>query len=82
MKCSRATMSSVACLRLQDFLTLSHIPHDFRKPNTEHKMCVLIFSTNLSESFMILRRTKPRMVKYVYWLSCKVPLIVSDFNKT
>jgi len=82
MKSARATMSSVACLGLQNFSTLSHIPYDFRKTNTEHKMCVLIFSTNLSESFMILRRTKPRMVKYVYWSSCKVSLIVSDFNKT
>ena len=29
------------------FPTLSHSPHDFRKKVTDHKMCVLIFSTTL-----------------------------------
>ena len=28
-------------------ITLSHKRHDFRKTVTDHKMCVLIFSTNL-----------------------------------
>ena len=39
---------SVACPAVQYFCTLSHKQHDFRgkKPLTEHKMCVLIFSTS------------------------------------
>ena len=32
---------------------------------TEHKMCVLISSTNLSETFLILRRNERDMIKYV-----------------
>ena len=39
------------------FSTLSHKRHDFRKYVTEHKMCVLIFSTTLSKTFVILRIT-------------------------
>ena len=39
------------------FFTLSHKLSDFRKNVTEHKMCVLIFSTTFfSETFLILRR--------------------------
>jgi hypothetical protein len=38
------------------FSTLSHKRCDFRKKVTEHKMCVLIFSTTFSKTFLILRR--------------------------
>jgi len=46
---------------------------DFEKKVIEYKMCVLIFSKTLSESFCILRQIGRDMVKNVYWSSCKVP---------
>ena len=38
------------------FSTLSDKWHDFQKEVTEHEMCVFIFSTILSKTFLILRR--------------------------
>ena len=55
------------------FPTLSHKRHDFRKQVTEHKMCVLIFSANLSQTFLILRRNERDMIKNLYLSSCKEP---------
>ena len=43
--------------------------------------CVLIFSTNLSETFFILRRTKLDVIKSVYWFSCKIPVILVRFSR-
>jgi hypothetical protein len=38
------------------------------------KLCVLIFSTSLSETFLILRRTEGDIIKNVYGSSCRVVL--------
>ena len=52
--------------------TLSHKWHDFREKVIEHKMCVLIFSTTLSETFLILRRIRQGVILNIHWSSCKV----------
>jgi hypothetical protein len=76
----RIILSSVACLTLPYFSTLSHKGHDFRKNVIEHKMCVLIFSTtfvwNISHS-----KNWARYIN-VHRSSCKVPVILVRFKET
>jgi len=44
-----------------------------------HTMCVLIFSTILSETFRILRLTERDTIVNVYLTLCKVPAILVRF---
>ena len=55
----RTVFLCMACLDPHYFPTLSHKWQDFRgkkKKVTEHKICVVICNTNISETFRILRR--------------------------
>ena len=71
--------SFVAPLLPPYFSTLSHARRDFLEKVTEHKMCVFIFSTTLSETFLILRRIQPDIVINVKMSFCKVPVILVGF---
>ena len=55
-------MSSVAGPALHYFPTLSHKRHDFRgkKNVTEHKVCVLIFSTTLAQNISLTKKNSAR----------------------
>ena len=46
-----------------------------KKKVTEHTMCVLSSPTNLSETFLILRRNERDMIQNVCWYSSKVTVI-------
>jgi transposase len=82
MQCACAIMSSVACTAVQFFFTLSHKRDDFRKKKLLNiKYFVSILSTNLSETFLTVRRTEQDM-KYYTGLHVKYPLVLSDFNET
>ena len=67
-----AILSSVACLPLQYFSTLSHERHDFRGGEvTEHKMCVLIsfttFVWNISHSKKNWARYDKKRILVFMW---------------
>jgi len=62
------------------FSTLSHKRHDFQKPVTEHRMCVLIFSTTFVWNIFILWIIRRDTIIYVYRYSCKVPVILVRFS--
>ena len=53
-----------------------------RKKVIEYKTCVLIFSTNLSKKFLILRRIRRDIIIHVKSLHVKYPLLLSDFYET
>ena len=76
MQCACAILPSVACPALHYFSVLSHKRHDSRKTVIEYKICVLIVSTILSETFLILKRAERNMIINVYRSSCKVPVIL------
>jgi len=65
-------------------LTLSHKRHDFRKKkkNTEHKTCVLIFSTTFVRNIFHSEKKRARYEKIYVGLHVTCPLFLSDINKT
>jgi hypothetical protein len=71
---------SVTCLAAQCLSTLSYKRQGLRKKFIEHKMCVLIFSTNQSETFLILRRIQRNIIIIVNWSTCEVRVILVMFS--
>jgi len=67
-------LSFVAYPAVPHFSTLSHKQHHYRKKITEHKMCVLIFSINLSETCLSLRWIQ-RYILNLHTSSCEVPFV-------
>jgi len=66
MRMRRITLSSVVCLSVPNFPTLYHKRHYFHENIFEYKMCVLIFSATLSETFLILTRIQRDTVTNVH----------------
>ena len=67
------------------FFTIISKQSNFPKTVMEHKMCVLINCTTLSQTFLILRRTGRDVMKNVCWFSCAmqvVVVVVSGSNET
>jgi hypothetical protein len=73
-------LTSVAYLPLPYFSTLSHKGHDFQKNKlVEYKICVLIFSITLSQTFLVLRRIQRDSTINLVTYSRKLPVIVERF---
>jgi len=74
-----AVLSSVVCLAIPYFSTLSYKRHDFQPKIIVHKMCILIFSTNVSKIFFILRRIQHDIIIKTQRSSFKVTVIIVRF---
>ena len=70
-------LSSVNCLAVPYFSTLSHKWDDFLKKVIEHKRCVLISSKTFVQTFLILRRNKRDIAINVQTSPRKVPVILN-----
>jgi hypothetical protein len=79
-KCVSVFLHYLADMQLAYFPTLSHKLHDFRKKLLNIKC--MIFSTTFVWNILILRRNQRHIIINVHKSSCKVPLFLSDFNKT
>ena len=76
-------LSSVSYMVLPYLSALSHIRHGFRGGEgfSEHKLCVLIFSTILSQMSFIPTRIGRDLITNVHSSSCKFPVILTSFFK-
>jgi hypothetical protein len=75
----RIILSSIGCLAPPYLPVFSHNWHDIQHVVPEHKMCVLVFSTTLSATFLILSRE----ITTVHRFCVELPLLLAFFcNKT
>jgi hypothetical protein len=74
--------SSVAYPAAQYFSTLSNKRQDFRKMIIEYEMCVLIFSTTLSSTFLVVKIICEVWSYMCNGLNVKYPLFLLDLNDT
>ena len=74
-------LSSVACLTLQHFSTLSHKWQIFGKQCWTSNVCFVILYNFLSETFLILRIIQQDIINYI-GLQVKYPLFLSKFKET
>ena len=83
MQYAYAILSSVTVTALQYFSTLSHKRRDFRKQVTEHKMCVLVFSTTFVWNISHSEKKWARYDQKIYiGLHVQYRLLLSHCNGT
>jgi hypothetical protein len=76
-------LSSVICLALSYFFTLSHKWHDFQENLIKHKMNVLIFSTTFVQNISHSKKWVSEMLSQMYIRNhVNYLLFLSDFNET
>ena len=72
-------LSSVVCLALPHFSTLSHRQHGYQRRVIRYKRFASIFSTALPDTFLILRRIKRDVIINVCRSLCKILVILVGF---
>jgi hypothetical protein len=76
-------LSSVSCLALQKFSTLSHKRNNLQENVTEHKMCVFIFSIKFVCNISHPKKKMSEICSKIYiCVHVKYPLFLSDFSDT
>jgi hypothetical protein len=75
----RIISSSVACLALPCFSTLSHTSHDFRGKIIEYNNCVSSLQL-FSETFLFLRKIQQEIMTNLHSSSRQVPVILVIFR--
>ena len=66
--------------RFYNFLSYSYKRRDFRKKNIEHKMCVVMFSTNFVWSISLSQKFGRDMIKNVNWSLCELTVVLVRFQ--
>ena len=78
----RIIASFVASMALSYFSTLPYKGHYIRKKVTEHKICVLIFSTTFIWNISHFKKNCVRYHKCIYVFMFKYPFFLLDFKGT
>ena len=74
MRTLHIILSTVACPAVVHFSILSYKRYYFRKNVSDYEMCISIFSKNLPEVFVTLKRNERDVIENVRWSLCKVPI--------